>query len=151
MNRSLARRLGWWLIAWMALASLHSALAATLVLARVGGGAEMIEVCTTQGVRWVSMQATQGNVDAAPEPGSAGATTSDNVTGDAGAIGADGTPHCPLCRFIGDAAPDFTRSDLRFAPPLQYRQRPPDKPQPLSAAARVVLMSPPRGPPLAGS
>jgi hypothetical protein len=145
VNRSLARRLGWWLIAWMALASLHSALAATWVLARVGGGAEMIEVCTTQGVRWVSMQAAQG---------SAGAAASDNVTGDAGdagAIGADGTPHCPLCRFIGDAAPDFTRSDLRFAPPLQYRQRPPDKPQPQSSAARVVLMSPPRGPPLAGS
>lgn len=41
--RPLARQLTWWLIAWMALASLHSALTSTLVLARCqwrrdGGG-----------------------------------------------------------------------------------------------------------------
>lgn len=135
MHRNLALRLSWWLIAWMALASLHSALAATLVLAQGAGGAEMVEVCTSQGVRWVSLQATPDNEAAAQAP--------------AAATDADGTPHCPLCRFIGDAAPDLTRSDLRFAPPLRYRVPPPATRPPPSPAARVVLMSPPRAPPSA--
>jgi hypothetical protein len=141
MNRSFARRWGWWLIAWMAVVSLHSAWAAALVLARPEGGAQMVEICTNQGVRWVSVQVVQGLADAGSVPGSA------DVTSEPETIGADGTPHCPLCRLTGDASPDFTRSDLRFAPPLQYRQRPADRHPPLSTAARVVLMSPPRGPP----
>lgn len=134
MSRFFTRRLAWWLIAWMALASLHSALAATLVLAGGVGGSEMVEVCTNQGVRWVSVQSTQGDVDTAMEAPS-------------GAGSADGTSHCPLCRFVGEAAPDLTRSDLRFAPPLQCAAPPPDTHPPLSPAARVVLTSPPRAPP----
>ncbi len=136
--RPLARRLAWWLIAWMALASLHSAMAATLVLARSGSGsgAAMVEVCTNQGVRWVSLQAAAGNVATDVEaPLWASAS-------------ADGTPHCPLCRFVGDALPDLTRSDLRFAPPLQHRAPPPDTPRPLSTAEVRVLTAPPRAPPL---
>lgn len=139
--RPLARRLAWWLISWMALASLHSALAATLVLVRGGNGAEMVEVCTNQGVRWVSVQAAGGEA----------ATDADAPEGASASGGADGTPHCPLCRFVGDALPDLTRSDLRFAPPLQYRAPPPDAPLPLSTAERRVLTAPPRAPPaLAG-
>lgn len=136
--RPLARRLAWWLIAWMALASLHSALAATLVLARGGSGAAVVEVCTNQGVRWVSLQAAAGDI--------AINTEVPQGTGISG--GADGTPHCPLCRFVGDALPDLTRSDLRFAPPLQYRAPPPDAPRPLSTAERRVLTTPPRAPPV---
>lgn len=136
--RPLARRLAWWLIAWMALASLHSALAATLVLARSGNGAAMVEVCTNQGVRWVSMQAAEDEA----------ATNANAPEGASASVGADGTPHCPLCRFVGDALPDLTRSDLRFAPPLQHRAPPPDAPRPLSTAERRVLTAPPRAPPV---
>ena len=131
----------------MALVSLHSALAATLVLAGGGGGAEMVEVCTNQGVRWVSVQATQSGTD--PAQATATATGSPGDTADDhSVIEADGTPHCPLCRFVGDAAPDLSRSDLRFAVPLRYRAPPPDAAPPLSPAARAVLTSPPRAPPV---
>lgn len=135
--RPLARRMAWWLIAWMALANVHSAPAATLVLARGGSGAEMVEVCTNQGVRWVSLKAAAGDLatDAAREDG---VSVTSNV---------DGTPHCPLCRFVGDALPDLSRSDLRFAPPLHYRAPPPAVPQLLSTAEHRVLTAPPRAPP----
>ncbi|WP_406626007.1 DUF2946 family protein [Acidovorax sp. SDU_ACID1] len=134
-SRPLARRLACWLIVWMTLVSLHSALAATLVMARGGSGAAMVEVCTNQGVRWVSVQASAGDM----------AITADSIEGVS--ANADGNPHCPLCRFLGDALPDLARSDLRFEPPLDYRVRPPDTPFFLSTAERVVLTAPPRAPP----
>lgn len=140
--RPQAQRLAWWLIGCMALASLHSALAAILVLAHGGSSAEMVEVCTNQGVRWVSLQTTKGTA----------ATNADAPEGAEGAEAhADGTPHCPLCRFVGDDFPHRSRSDLRFAPPLAYRAPPPGPPRPPSAAECVVLTAPPRAPPtLAG-
>ena len=131
-----ARYLARWLVALMVFVNLHSALAATLVLAMGAGGVAMVEVCTSQGVRWVSVQ------QAAP----ADAKTAQEAPGWAG--GVDGSPHCPLCRFMGDAAPDLARSDLRFARPQQHGLPPPDTPPPLSTAARVVLMAPPRAPPI---
>lgn len=122
----------------MVLASLHSALAATLVLLKGPGGSAMVEVCTNQGVRWVSVQATQGDqIDADTTAQETPLLSS----------GADGTPHCPLCRFVGDVAPDLSRSELRFAPPLRYTVRPTATPPVRSPAARVVLNSPPRAPP----
>ncbi len=136
MDRRFARRLACWLIVWMAFASLHSALAASWLLGAGGtadGGARMVEVCTSQGVRWVSLQ----EPSAQEGPG--------DVSGEAAA---DGLPHCPLCRFVGDAAPDLARSDLRFARPLQYRAPLPDGPPPPGGAlAHIALTAPPRAPP----
>lgn len=122
----------------MVLTSLYSALAATLVLIKGPGGSAMVEVCTNQGVRWVSMQVAQG------EQGEADTTAQETPLWSSGT---DGTPHCPLCRFVGDATPDLSRSELRFAPPLQYRAPPTAAPPTRSPAARVVLNSPPRAPP----
>jgi hypothetical protein len=136
--RPLARRLAWWLIAWMTLASLHPALAAALVLAHGASGAEMVEVCTDQGVRWVSPQSIVSDM-----------ATQAKATDDVSASDiADGTPHCPLCRLVSDVPPDLSRSDLRFAPPLHYRAPPPDASPPLSTAQRRLLTAPPRAPPL---
>lgn len=107
-----------------------------MVPARSAGGLEVVEVCTSQGVRWVGAEAAQGDVDASLElPDETG--------------GHDGVPHCPLCRFMGDTVPDLTRGDLRFAPPREHAAPAFDKPAPVNSAARVVLNSPPRAPPLA--
>ncbi|MCZ8096123.1 MAG: DUF2946 family protein [Acidovorax sp.] len=137
MHHHLARKLAGWLIACMALACLHSALAAALLLGRVSqGDVQMVEVCTSQGVRWVGMQSTETPA----QTGSAG-------TDDGPDMAADGSAHCPLCRFALDAAPDLLRSDLRFAQPEYRTAHPPEPPAQRSTAARIVLTAPPRAPP----
>lgn len=136
MHHHLARKLARWLIACMALACLHSALAAALLLGRGRqGDVQMVEVCTSQGVRWVGMQSTQ-----TPAQASADADDAQGIT-------VDGSVHCPLCRFAPDAAPDLLRSDLRFAPPEHRTAQPPEPPAQRSAAACIVLTAPPRAPP----
>ncbi len=144
MDRRFVRRLACWLIVWMAFASLHSALAASWLLLGGGtaGGAQVVEVCTSQGVRWVSLQPQQGTQADAADDAAGGNGT--------GSGSADGLPHCPLCRFVGDAAPDLARSDLRFARPLQDRAPPPEAPPPPGGAlAHIALTAPPRAPPAA--
>jgi hypothetical protein len=136
VQHHLARKLARWLIACMALACLHSALAAALLLGRGSqGDVQMVEVCTSQGVRWVGMQNTQTHAQASAD------------ADDAQGMTADGSVHCPLCRFALDAAPDLLRSDLRFAPPEHRTAQPPEPPAQRSTAACIVLTAPPRAPP----
>ncbi|GAD22064.1 hypothetical protein AVS7_01824 [Acidovorax sp. MR-S7] len=117
----------------MAFVSLHSALAATLVLIKGPDRSAMVEVCTNQGVRWVSLEA---------------AASTDEVQKTAPSDSPDGTPHCPLCRFVGDAPVDLHRDDLCFAPPRRFQVPPRAAPVPCATAARVILTSAPRAPPL---
>jgi hypothetical protein len=139
LSRPQIRRLARWLIGLMVLVSLHSALAATLVLVKSAGGSKMVEVCTSYGVRWVRVQTTHLNADTDTQAYAGQQQETPHS--------AHAAHHCPLCHFVGDSLPDLTRSDLRFAPPRQYRARPPDQPPPNSSCAQVVLKSAPRGPP----
>lgn len=99
------------------------------------GDVQMVEVCTSQGVRWVGMQSTQTLAQASAD-----------ADGDPDMV-ADGSVHCPLCRFALDAAPNLLRSDLRFAQPEYRPAQPPEPPAQRSAAACIVLTAPPRAPP----
>ena len=66
-----------------------------------GPQSTLVEVCTHQGVRWVS-------VDSAESAQAADADEDGNAA----------SSHCPLCRVLGDLPLDLERDDLRFAPRL---------------------------------
>lgn len=117
----------------MAFVSLHSAFAATLVLIKGPNQSAMVEVCTNQGMRWVSLEAV---------------ASTDELQKTESSSSLDGTSHCPLCRFVGDEPADLHRDDLRFAPPSLLRALPREAPVPCATASRVILTSPPRAPPL---
>ncbi len=82
------RRLG---ARWLALAVLLASLQPALAQAwrQWGGGSgDWVQVCTSAGMRWVTLQAPSG-ADAAPAAGAAG-------HGDPAGI--SGPDHCPWCR-----------------------------------------------------
>ncbi len=118
-----------WLLAVLVFAWLHPAFAAMAVLAQ-GPQSMLVEVCTHQGVRWVSVDSTE----------SAQAADTDED-------GNAASSHCPLCRVLGDLPLDLGRDDLRFAPPAWLRQPPPDSHHPTQALRWVVRISPARAPP----
>ena len=133
MKRRYVRPIAIWLIALMAFVSLHSALAAALVLIKGPDQSAMVEVCTNQGMRWVSLEA---------------AASTGEIQKTAPSDSPDATSHCPLCRFVGDAPADLHRGDLRFAPPRRFQAPPREAPAPCATASRVILTSAPRAPPL---
>ena len=137
--RATTRTLTAWLLAVCVFAWLHPALAALAVLAQ-GPQSTLVEVCTHQGVRWVSLASADFTATDAPSD------SDDNPA----------TSHCPLCRVLADLPLNLERDDLRFAPPAWLRQPPPKAtPPPLAwhgrcAAApharrpqRISLLEPP--------
>lgn len=118
-----------WLLAALVFAWLHPAFAAMASVAK-GSQGTLVEVCTHQGVRWVSVD----SVDSAQPV-------------DTGEGSGTASSHCPLCRVLGDLPLDLARDDLRFAPPSWLGQPPPDSYHPTQALRWVVRISPARAPP----
>ena len=110
--RATTRTLTAWLLAVCVFAWLHPALAALAVLAQ-GPQSTLVEVCTHQGVRWVSVDSAESAQAADADEGAPAASS-----------------HCPLCRVLGELPLDLERDDLRFAPPAWLRQPPPRQPPP---------------------
>ena len=111
--RATTRTLTAWLLAVCVFAWLHPALAALAVLAQ-GPQSTLVEVCTHQGVRWVSLASADFTATDTPSD------SDDNPA----------TSHCPLCRVLADLPLNLERDDLRFAPPAWLRQPPPRQPPP---------------------
>ena len=142
LRRACTRTLTAWLLAVCVFAWLHPALAALAVLAQ-GPQSTLVEVCTHQGVRWVSVDSAESAQAANADEGAHAASS-----------------HCPLCRVLGELPLDLGRDDLRFAPPLGCASHPPKATTPpqawrgLCAAApharRPQRISLPK-PPLAGA
>lgn len=128
--RATTRTLTAWLLAVCVFAWLHPALAALAVLAQ-GPQSTLVEVCTHQGVRWVSLASADFTATDAPSD------SDDNPA----------TSHCPLCRVLADLPLDLERDDLRFAPPAWLRQPPPDSHHPTPGLAWTVRSCPARAPP----
>ena len=105
--RATTRTLTAWLLAVCVFAWLHPALAALMVLAQ-GPQSTLVEVCTHQGVRWVSVDSAESAQAADADEGAPAASS-----------------HCPLCRVLADLPLNLERDDLRFAPPAWLRQPPP--------------------------
>lgn len=136
MKHLLARRLAAWLIAVTAFAALQPALAA--VAAGVQGTRPaQVELCTSHGMQWVSVDTKALTADPSePSPPQLAASAA--------------TDHCPLCRVIDDVLVDAVRDDLRFAVPAGYALTRIGGPPPFSPADRVVQNAPARAPPARG-
>lgn len=87
-----------------------------------------MEVCTGQGMRWMSID------------------NHGSDQGDASPSVAQGE-HCTLCRALADAPPDLGRHDLSFAAPSWLRYVGPQTPRLSDGTVRAVLTAPPRAPP----
>ena len=96
-----------------------------------GPQSTLVEVCTHQGVRWVSLASADFTATDTPSD------SDDNPA----------TSHCPLCRVLGDLPLNLERDDLRFAPPAWLRQPPPDSHHPTPDLAWTVRSCPARAPP----
>src|SRR5574344_645373 len=110
--RATTRTLTAWLLAVCVFAWLHPALAALAVLVP-GPQSTLVEVCTHQGVRWVSVDSAESAQAADADEGAPAASS-----------------HCPLCRVLADLPLNLERDDLRFAPPARPRPPPPRRPPP---------------------
>lgn len=131
MKRHRLHRIASWLIAVMLFAALHPVVAAALVEAG-GRKASLVEVCTSQGTRWVSIDTETAGGDAAASEETAKFAASE---------------HCPLCRTLGDLPLDLSRADLRFAPPRWLPQAPPETLLPSRTVEVLLKDAPARAPP----
>ena len=129
------RWLAWCLLACMAWASLHSGLAAWQPSDRGSRTSGLVEVCTGDGIRWLSLTSSADSAQAQRPPA------------DHSEHHGIGTVHCPWCRLVADAWPDLARSDLGFAPPAEYRMPSLRMPALLGHTERTVLATPARAPP----
>lgn len=142
-----------WLAVWLALlGALAPAVSHALQWARGGATANLIEICTSAGPRWMALPASAVGESAASTQASLGsdAALMASVSSDPADVGGSGAPgvleHCPFCLLMAERlAPPSANAPLFFAA-LGHAVRP-QPPLASYSPAQSFAAAQPRGPP----